>query len=463
MEEARNDESGQEKTPKWLRRLQLHSWEPEILLSGIVLYGMFQTPELLDKALVFLKLNFFGVGTDLENFIAILKVAIYWLTFGLILHLISRGIWVGMVGLSFTFPKGINYDNLNFNAKFSDHIDRIPSIQKIIISLEKLCSSLFAISFMLFMCMIGGYLYLFILLIIPFFAIIYLVFDGNFMAFNNLAGTAYIIIVLVIGVIALIDFLTLGFLKRVRWLSKIYWPIYRFIGFVTLSRFYRPVYYSIVSNFSKWKISAFLVVFVVISFYMVGNLANSTYPGDNISRINLWSNNQGTGAFNGYYDDQNEDNYSITAHIQSDIIRGNTMRLFVVSRADREERIMEYCGYDSLINELDTAQRFVDMYCLKKYYHIYIDDSLQTDLEWKFHFKSQTQQKGILTWINIRDLDEGLHALRIKPPDELTSRNLANIPFYREINDANYFREDPPAREVDDEQDYLQLKPLLPK
>jgi hypothetical protein len=98
------DKPFKKKAPKWLRELQLRSWEPEILLSGIVLYGMFQVPDLLDQAYFFFRTNIFDAG-DVENLIALLKVATYWLIFGLILHLISRGIWVGMIGLSFTFPK----------------------------------------------------------------------------------------------------------------------------------------------------------------------------------------------------------------------------------------------------------------------------------------------------------------------------------------------------------------------
>jgi len=451
-----------EKAPKWLRQLQLHSWEPEILLSGIVLYGLFQTPELLDKALVFLKVNFSGNTSDINNLIALLKVAIYWLTLGLILHLISRGIWVGMVGLSFTFPKGINYDHLKFSPKFRDHLEKIPSMTSIIISLEKLCSSLFSISFMLFMSMIGGYFYMLVLIIIPLLSYVFLILDGNFGGLNVVSLTIYILLIMTIGIIGLIDFLTLGFLKKYKWLSKVFWPIYRFVGILTLSRLYRPIYYSIVSNYNKWKISAFLIFFVVVSIFMVGNIANATYPGDNISRINMWNNRTSTAAFNGYYDDQNTEDYSLVAHLQSDIIRGNTLRFFVVSRADREESIQEFCGYDSLMMELDTAKQYIDLHCIKTFYQVYIDDSLLTDLEWKFHFKSHTKQKGLLTWIGIRHLDEGLHYLRLKGPDEKYSYDLARIPFYREINANTYIPAMQPAIKEED-LDYMKLKPILPK
>ena len=63
--------------PAWLNELQQKSWEPEILLSGIVLYGMFQIPDLLDSFLEFGNDNLFGSTTDLDNFVSAIKVALY--------------------------------------------------------------------------------------------------------------------------------------------------------------------------------------------------------------------------------------------------------------------------------------------------------------------------------------------------------------------------------------------------
>jgi hypothetical protein len=40
-----------EETPKkdWLKRLQNESWEPEILISGIVIYGLFKVFPYLEE------------------------------------------------------------------------------------------------------------------------------------------------------------------------------------------------------------------------------------------------------------------------------------------------------------------------------------------------------------------------------------------------------------------------------
>lgn len=80
------------KAPAWLTELQQKSWEPEVLLSGIVLYGMLKMPGLLDDFAYFYKTNFRTGTTDIDTFVLMMKIAIYWLTGGLIAHLISRGI-----------------------------------------------------------------------------------------------------------------------------------------------------------------------------------------------------------------------------------------------------------------------------------------------------------------------------------------------------------------------------------
>ena len=445
--------------PSWLEELQLRSWEPEILLSGIVLYGMFKTPDLLDQAYYFFVTNISNAG-DIENFVALIKVATYWLIFGLILHLVSRGIWVGMIGLSFTFPKGMDLENLRAADNFNRHLSKIPSIEEIIIRLEKVCSSLFSISFMLFMCIVGAYMYLMALLIIPYFAVYYIS-DGQLDLSSYTVYGFYAMAVVIIGLLALLDFLTLGFfLKRFKWPAKIYYPIYRFVSFVTLSRFYRPIYYAIITNLSKWKITVFLIFFVGINIYIIPGMANSTNPGDEVSRIELFSNNQGYSAFSGNYDDQNEDKFSVRAHIQSDIIRTNTIRLFVVADANIEDSILRYCDYAKLREELDTTTSYVQIKCIKDFYHLYIDDSLISDYQWKFHYLQKSGQRGYLTWIDVSDLESGLHELKVDTPPGMYRFPRSRIPFYREIN-PGYYSPEIQKTEEDSQRELIQPKPFL--
>lgn len=154
-------------------------------------------------------------------------------------------------------------------------------------------------------------------------------------------------------------------------------------------------------------------------------------PGNGISRIDLWNNVTEHSIYNGYYDDQNEDIHSSRAQIQSDIITGNTIRLFVVARADIEEDIREAANFE--VNPSATAGEISSdiLEAIDNYYDVYLDDTLLPDLNWKFHYKVSTGQKGYLTYLDISDLEIGLHSIKIRSSVS-NNRQFANIMFYRE-------------------------------
>lgn len=450
------NEDKQSIVPKWLEELQQKSWEPEILLSGIVLYGMFKVPDLLDAFLKFFELNIFGNSQDIDNLVALFKMGIYWLISGLILHLICRGIWIGMVGLSYTFPNGIRNDAVHYSGKFGDKVSKIPSYEQIVIRLEKISSALFSISFMLFMSLIGGYLFFLILVIVPF-TTAYLYFDMGFEGPVFDAFQIYVFTIVIIGLIGLLDFVTLGYFRRFKWVAKIYWPLYRVISALTLSRFYRPIYYGLVTNFNKWVLFVFLLIFAFGSIFGTGSMVNTTYPGENYSKLTLWSTGRGYSAFSGYYDDQNEELASVWAQIQSDVVTGDVLKLFLVANISREDEALEYTNLDSLKEAYpDTARAALELHVIKEYYKVKIDQK-PIETEWLYHYKYATKQRGYLTFINISELNEGLHKVSVSGPEEDAS-SLAIIPFYRDL--AIKPSTAKPRGEKDDESPDFQPKPF---
>ncbi|WP_420319143.1 hypothetical protein [Ekhidna sp.] len=427
------DTPNQSPIPKWLTKLQQNSWEPEILLSGIVLYGMFKVPDILDEFLVFFKLNVFGNSQDVDNLVALFKMGIYWLITGLIMHLICRGVWIGMVGLSYTFPNGIQLDKTRYKSKFQDKVSRTPSFEQIVIKLEKISSSLFSISFMLFMSVIGGYMFFLVLIVLPF-TILYVYFDLGFTGLAFEIFQVYVIAIVAIALIGLLDFVSLGYLRRFKWFVKIFWPFHKVISILTLSRFYRPIYYGVVTNFNKWVFFLFLMVFTFISIAGAGSMTGATYPGDPYSRLDFWGNARGYTAYSGYYDDQNQDEFSMRAHIPSDVINGNVLRLFVVANITSEEPMMEFMPLDSLREVYpDTARAALNLMIVKGFYTAKIDDKEVNIDRWYYHYKTQTKQRGYLTYIDISTLSEGMHALEVRGPIERYSSPFAVIPFYRDI------------------------------
>ena len=451
----------QKKTPvpRWLEDLQQKSWEPEILLSGIVLYGMFKVPELLDSFLAYFKLNIFGNSTDIDNLVALSKMGIYWLITGLIMHLICRGIWIGMVGLSYAFPEGIRADKLDYQSPFREKVSRIASYERIVIRLEKISSVLFSLSFMLFMSLLGGYLYFLIMLILPF-LFTWIVFDMDFEGIGFQVFQVWVFLVLGVGIFGLIDFVSLGYFRKFKWVAKLYWPLHRFISTLTLSRFYRPIYYGMVTHVNKWALFFLLILFTFISIVGAGNMTDGIYVGDNFSRISFWDSSQGYSAFSGYYDDQNEDYPSVRAHIPSDIINGDVLRLFVVANIRYEDNIEKNFPRDSL-KELypDTSSAALNNMAVASFFQVRLNGKKMDSLKWLFHYKNHLDQRGYLTYISLEYLKEGLHEVSVYGPGEQYKNPFATIPFYRDVQVQNQPRKTNTWDEKDGAPDF-QPKPF---
>lgn len=89
--------------PQWLEDIQNNSWNPELLISGGILFSLIQIPEFLHQSGILLlqKSGYF------ESLVItrILMVVINGLIVGFTLHLIIGGFWVSAVCLSYVFPQ----------------------------------------------------------------------------------------------------------------------------------------------------------------------------------------------------------------------------------------------------------------------------------------------------------------------------------------------------------------------
>ncbi len=355
-----------------------------------------------------------------------MKVSVFWLVLGLIIHLITRGIWIGLVGLSFVLPNGINKDRLKFAKEFDKEVDRISGINDLIIRWEKICSSIFSISFLLFMSVIGAYAFLFCLLGVPYFLFdflgVYKIIDPYW--------DAYSIVILIIALIVTIDYLTFGLVKKIPVFSRVYLPFSRLVRVISLSFLYRPIYYAWASHANRWIFMVVMTLFIVANFV----LADRFYKTDRVdvenSKVSLYFSTMAEGAYSGYYEDMDDEFYSFRAQIPSDIIEGDVLRVFVAMSPDHEEDIVAKCGFD-LAEERWKIGAANALDCLEGAYQLSLGDSVLSDVKYKFHFRQANQQKGLITWLNIKSLPEGLNELKVKlilPQDTI---RYAEIPFYK--------------------------------
>lgn len=415
--------------PEWLKETQLKSWEPEILLSGIVLYGMFQVPDALDSFLFFFDNEVFNYINAMELFIAIMKVGVYWLIVGLILHLICRGLWIGLVGLDYSFPKGIQFDKLKFQPKFLEKVKEVPPFEAIILKLEHICSFIYSVSFLLFMSLVGTCIYTTVLILLPM-SVVMLTADLRDESLVE-ALNAYAQYVLLFGLLGVLDFVTMGFFRRFRIPAFVLWPIYRLFSFLTLAKYYRPTYFARVTNLNRWWLFLFLLVFTFLSYVGIG-ADQSGGPRDTFSLIDVWSFRDGDESFEGHYQDKGSDNPSIRMQIPSDIIRDDVLRVFIPARINVEDSLKKFMNYDSILDlpsdSLNLGQYYLSQ--ISKFYRISVADST---FETKMYFQvaNSTKQRGYLTYLNVGYLSEGLYEIHLEGPSEMYEEPFAIVPFYK--------------------------------
>jgi len=233
---------------EWLEQLQQESWQLELLISGLALFGIWESRSLIDRLQYY-----FDVNVDGEyGFYTIVLLKVLesgWAIFltNLLIHIIIRGLWIGAIGLRYV-SGDIDFDTFNYSEVFIKYYKkRIGSFDKYIERLEKVSSVLFSFTFLLFFMFLS-------------FAAVNLAFVLSINIFETLTSTSDLqarrIFPFVgmayygIGLLVLIDFFTLGAFKKVkdRGFSLVYFWIYRFYSTVSLSFIFRPLLLNFIDN-----------------------------------------------------------------------------------------------------------------------------------------------------------------------------------------------------------------------
>ena len=150
-----SEKTVQAETPDWLLEIQNRSWEPEILISGISLTFLFILSNYIYNfhAMLIQDYGVFSLMIQVSYYTSVILLTGFKLV--LIIHLILRGVWTGMVGLSYVFPEGVNRQKL---AKINrNNIYVKPEV--LVIRIEKLCSLLFSFIFFSITSVIGMYIF----------------------------------------------------------------------------------------------------------------------------------------------------------------------------------------------------------------------------------------------------------------------------------------------------------------
>ena len=292
------------KFSKWLEQLQQESWQLELLISGLAIFGIWESKSFLDDLGQYLELNVSGL---LSNYLKMTYIflRISWSVFliNLIMHVFVRGLWIGAIGLRYVSGE-IDYKVFNYSEHFEKYLEKkVGSFDSYIERLEKFSSVIFSFTFLLVS------FFLSILTLILLFAMVIEISERLLPDNEEYIIVPFVFSYFFIFLLVFIDFISFGALKRIKnaRFSKFYLWIYRIAGVFTLSFLYRPLLFNFIDNrYTKRLVIlaipyiAFLSLFPSIGF----NTYNYT-PSFDIDEI--YNREIAAASFNYvYYDDLRE-------------------------------------------------------------------------------------------------------------------------------------------------------------
>ena len=386
-----------QKTPTWLSEIQERSWEPELFISGGAIFSLYQLTDFLrHQGFIMVQRTGYYEPVLISN---LLIAALNALMLGFVIHLILRGFWVASVTLSYVFPKGIQMDKIHYQPLYKDNVRKVSGTIDWVISLETICSLIFTLSFFFMMIIMG--ILITLLIIIP---------HSSLKATWGEQGFYYLQILskifIGLGLVYLIDFLTLGFIKKQKFLEKVYYPVYILFSLLTLAPLYRTTYYTLVSNIKPWIVILVATVYLLFALALTQVNQSSADAIYNVRKfLNLTSEKH---IYDPRYYETFRPEGELVEHlsIQSDIVKDSFLRLFIVHQKVIENLMSSDCGQKAKTQEAMMA-------CYDEFYRIYIDGEYIKNLKWRQYAHPQTGEQGIIAFVPLQEITKEEHHLKV--------------------------------------------------
>lgn len=445
----------QQNIAEWLEKLQRESWNLELLISGFSIFLLVQAKSSLLELVDYVDLFYYferGTRNIIMLLLGITVLSCYALIISLTFHVVLRGFWIGAIGLRSVQPK-VDFQRLRYAPTFEQYLDeKLPTLDRLLIRLDRISSAIFSFAFLIIFMLISLATWFFVLSLISF--------GSDALPEEGLAGTVSLIIAgtiqvvfLLSSILYLMDTLSMGLLKKIKQkhISKLYRWIYRLMTTVTLSFFYRSIYYHLVSYFGLWPsrilLSGFVFIMILTPYvrYTHSTYYPDTFPDNEISTQ--------------YYDDiRTEKDVIWHASIPSAVIADNSLPLFIRYAPKTNKTIAHLCPdyepgkRDQFIFGIyieDNGLNINDPYfeesnpdsllgCLSMLYEVRLNDSLQADPTYYYITHPNKGELGIYTVLDIEHLPKGHHTLGIdykiwrETKDTVVVRDWATIPFWKE-------------------------------
>jgi hypothetical protein len=417
------------KNIKWLQRLKEESWEAELLVSAIAIFGTFQLFGLIEwatnKYIDLLPIEQFEYGYFIV-FMGLLAISILVSMF--VIHFFLRAYWIGLVGLNSVFPD-YSIEDSAYSKIYTEKILAIlPKQEDTIQKVDELCSVIFSAAFTILLI----YAYLSIVL-----SIYMLIFN---LLIDYVPSYILLMPVLLLAGLMIIQtmFTIVGNLKMYKNNVRVQTWMFKIVK-LTSQITYGPLYRNLLqvsmvfgSNFKKKKSLVYLIIMFLLSGMCV---AVVKIQDTNIFHLIDPDSYDAQKMHLSYYEDQDiNETFLLTPQIQSDIIEGNTVKLFIPVFHHELNYQKNTCGEfiedESLSRDENRLNwRKFDLSCYEKYHKVTLNgSSLEIDFLKKNHLVSE--QFGIVGFIDKELLQKGENTLVVIKTLGDVKEFTWTIPFY---------------------------------
>lgn len=436
------------KTPKWLKNTERNSWQIELLLSGGFIFVLFQIPSYVREHLFEVSSHSnFGTSTVLLFVGAVILSRV--LLIGFLTNLLLRAIWLAFLGIHYAFPKGIDYERLDYSERFRQLNESKNTGLTRIFKMEKFCSISYSIAIMIAIVSVGilGIMF-FIFLLIEQSEEIAKVLDNPRVGISLL----FVLVLISFGILERIYF---GYFKNQGKASETFFPVNKVISHINLSSIFKYEWYTLISNVRRWKIHGALFSYFLVALVITIN--DLDFSGDVFESVTIdffddrKYKNIPASSFhiqNTEYADLLKPGTNINvANIPSENISGNILPLFINYKFFFDESLEAKFLKDGLVatqeeNNFNTTKEYDDnavrlQKILNETFLIEVDEYKVPNSKWYFRNHAITDQKGFFTRVDISSLRYGEHEISIRfsgvnKEMEQDTFFIAWIPFWKE-------------------------------
>ena len=415
----------------WIQRLKEESWEAELLVSAIAIFGTFKLFDI--------------IGWATNNFINLLHpnqyVIGYFITFfGLIalsvlasmflIHFFLRAYWIGLVGLNSVFPDYSIKDSAYSKIYTEKILSILPKLTDSIKKVDELCSVIFSVAFTFLL--MYGYMSIFASIYLLIYNLLSDYIHQYILLIPAIIGAILMLVQMIVTIIANLKVYREN--EKIQTLSFKVNQLASFMLFGPLNKAILQVSMIFGSNFKKKKSLVNLVLtFIFLGIFLTG------YQLKNTNILYLANNNKyynSTKVYASFYKEDNINNtFLLSPEIASDKVTSEVLKIFIpVFKHEKDLRTAPcdtlQIGKEATSDIKRSIQTDNFLNCIDTYYQLFIDDKKITVDFLRQNAHARTKQAGVISYVDVSQLTKGIHILEIKKEYGNASNLNWKIPFY---------------------------------